>query len=78
MCQKLFIFGVGTDENGANIGEIVNGNLSSFTCRITICDSNAEHCLGLFYKLNQPLKVSKLIFHASQKIFFQFDMSACS
>jgi len=40
------------------------------TCRIAICDSNAEHCLGLVYKLNQPLKVSKLIFHASQKIFF--------
>lgn len=30
--QKLFIFGVGTDENGANAREIVNGNLlSSFT-----------------------------------------------
>jgi len=32
MWHRLFIFGVGTDENGANAGEIVNGNLlSSFT-----------------------------------------------
>jgi len=32
MWQKLFVFGVGTDENGANGGEIVNSNLlSSFT-----------------------------------------------
>lgn len=51
MWQKLFIFGVGTDENGTNTGEIVNGNLlSSFT----YLRNNTQ---GLVCKLNQPLKV---------------------